>query len=216
MSLGDAAFSRGDIMRRLAKLEDEQRRMRAARRLESASIGEGGIKVHADGAIRSGDFDGDISKGQAGTDGWALGSERLALGGQLVGPVAFDGGRKHEGEFIIDDATARKVERNVWVPAWANEAIVMLVGMMSGRNDSATPGTVNGDLEIDGKFSQSFNKTVAAGDVFDVTLAQSEVINVSDKISFFLNGALWLNTGDAAWGPNSANNAGLNVNVIFR
>lgn len=51
MSLGDAAFSRGDIMRRLAFLEDEVRRLRSARRLESASIGEGGLRIKGEGGL---------------------------------------------------------------------------------------------------------------------------------------------------------------------
>ncbi len=45
MAVGDAAFSQGDIMRRLAMLEDEVRQLRAARRLESATIGDGGLRI---------------------------------------------------------------------------------------------------------------------------------------------------------------------------
>lgn len=51
MSLGDAAFSKGDYMRRLAALEREVQQLRSARRLESATIGEGGLTVKGAGGI---------------------------------------------------------------------------------------------------------------------------------------------------------------------
>lgn len=51
MAIGDAAFSSGDIMRRLRQLETEVRELRSARRLESSTIGEGGLKVKGEGGI---------------------------------------------------------------------------------------------------------------------------------------------------------------------
>lgn len=45
MSVGDAALSRGNIMRRLADLEDRLDRLTTARRLEAASIGAGGLRI---------------------------------------------------------------------------------------------------------------------------------------------------------------------------
>ncbi|WP_116051671.1 tail fiber domain-containing protein [Amycolatopsis palatopharyngis] len=52
MALGDAAFSNGDIMRRLRELEATVRELRGARRLESSTIGAGGVRVKGEGGIR--------------------------------------------------------------------------------------------------------------------------------------------------------------------
>lgn len=51
MALGDAAFSDGDIMRRLRQLEAELREMRSSRRLESSTIGAGGLTVKGEGGV---------------------------------------------------------------------------------------------------------------------------------------------------------------------
>lgn len=47
----DAAFSRGDYMRRLERLEREVEQLRSARRLEHATIGQGGLRVRGEGGI---------------------------------------------------------------------------------------------------------------------------------------------------------------------
>jgi hypothetical protein len=51
MAIGDAAFSQGDIMRRIKALEDKQREQGAGRRLENATIGDGGLRIKGDGGI---------------------------------------------------------------------------------------------------------------------------------------------------------------------
>lgn len=51
MGISDAALSRGDVMRRMSKLEDRQRRIETARRLEAAAIGSGGLRVHGGGRM---------------------------------------------------------------------------------------------------------------------------------------------------------------------
>lgn len=48
---GDAAKSRGDVMRRLRELEGKMREMIAGRRLENASVGEGGVTFYGSGGI---------------------------------------------------------------------------------------------------------------------------------------------------------------------
>jgi hypothetical protein len=52
LAIGDAAFSSGDIMRRLQRLESDLREFRGARRLESSTIGAGGMRVKGEGGIR--------------------------------------------------------------------------------------------------------------------------------------------------------------------
>lgn len=44
-NIGDAAFSRGDIMRELREMKREIRELKAARTLENATIGQGGLRV---------------------------------------------------------------------------------------------------------------------------------------------------------------------------
>ncbi|SCL31909.1 hypothetical protein GA0070616_4355 [Micromonospora nigra] len=56
--IGDNAVSSGDIMRRLRELEKQVEQLNAARRLESASIGRGGLVIKDGGALRVVDEDG--------------------------------------------------------------------------------------------------------------------------------------------------------------
>ncbi|MGH3878074.1 MAG: hypothetical protein ACRDSK_13675 [Actinophytocola sp.] len=49
--IGDAAHHPGDVMRRLQELERAFREMAASRRLENASIGAGGVRLHSGGSL---------------------------------------------------------------------------------------------------------------------------------------------------------------------
>lgn len=50
--LSDQAASRGDLMARLDALERQVAALRTGRRLPNASVGQGGIRVHAGGSVR--------------------------------------------------------------------------------------------------------------------------------------------------------------------
>jgi hypothetical protein len=50
-NIGDAAFSDGDIMRRLRTLEQHVRELNAGRRLENATVGAGGVTVKGTGGV---------------------------------------------------------------------------------------------------------------------------------------------------------------------
>lgn len=50
-NVGDLALNRGDVMRRLAELERQVRELNAGRRLEAATIGQGGMTVKGEGGI---------------------------------------------------------------------------------------------------------------------------------------------------------------------
>lgn len=136
MAIGDAAFSSGDIMRRLHQLEGDLRELRSARRLESSTIGAGGLKIAGGGSIRSTNFDGDVTAGDPGTEGWALGAERLALGGQLVGPVGFGSARDFQLPVTFDVGVpgATLASATIDVPEWADEAIVIATADATGDN----------------------------------------------------------------------------------
>lgn len=45
MAIGDAALSKGDLMRRLHRLERHVQELQAGRRLAAATVGEGGIRI---------------------------------------------------------------------------------------------------------------------------------------------------------------------------
>lgn len=162
----DQAFSPGDIMRRLHELEERMRELTAGRRLESAAIGAGGIRVHsggniringgggvqihdggdldvaADGVMRSANFDGDIAGGDAGTVGWALGRERLALLGAFAVPVEFGGNKDEIRGFAVDQGGVPPdqilLSVDIPVPVWADEALVFAFACATLENTSAT------------------------------------------------------------------------------
>lgn len=83
-----------------APLVEELRRLRARvsaletrAPLSNASIGEGGLRIHGNGAItvesgsfKSGDFDGNLDTGDAGTTGWAFDRARAAMPELLLRP----------------------------------------------------------------------------------------------------------------------------------
>lgn len=139
MAIGDAAFSSGDIMRRLHQLESELRELRSARRLENATIGAGGVRVAGGGSLRSTSFNGDLAQDEPGTTGWALGADKLVLRGQFVGPVAFGTARgftapvTHTAGLPPDKQATAKL----FVPGWADEALILVTADVTADNTSA-------------------------------------------------------------------------------
>lgn len=122
--IGDAAQSNGDIMRRLRELERFVQELAAARKLENATIGKGGIRVDAEGLIRSTTFDGDLRAENPGTVGWALGADRLVLGGQFVSPLGYSSEDGEEREFAYTTTPTERATVTITVPQWARQAIV--------------------------------------------------------------------------------------------
>lgn len=51
MAIGDAAFHGGNVMRRLAEMDARLREATAGRRLENATIGEGGLRIKDGGGV---------------------------------------------------------------------------------------------------------------------------------------------------------------------
>jgi hypothetical protein len=81
----DAAQSPGDVMLRLADLEREVRELGAARRMESATIGSGGIRVRGEGAeIRIQTADGLTDLAVLSSDGIFFDGEPLLLPGSVA------------------------------------------------------------------------------------------------------------------------------------
>lgn len=92
-TIGEAAFSQGDILRRLRQLERAIAQVAAGRRLESASVGAGGLRLFAGGSLTLEDG-GDVVV----LDG---GSVRLIGGGSLETIVGGIPGEVHGG--VIPD-----------------------------------------------------------------------------------------------------------------
>jgi hypothetical protein len=88
----DAAFSRGDVMRRLADLERQVADLSTARRLEAASIGTGGLSV------RGGHV---IIQDASGVETMRLSTDGLSLTGLLavLGSIDVEGG----GDITVTD-----------------------------------------------------------------------------------------------------------------
>lgn len=119
------ALWRRDIERRLRALE-------TSNRLESASIGSGGIRVHGSGAIRSGDFDGE-GLDEPGTAGWWLGPEGLVVNRAVVrsGPQVRIAHAVASPEPSLGTSFATVVSVQVEVPDWADTAQLLALGSVS-------------------------------------------------------------------------------------
>ncbi|GAA5111362.1 hypothetical protein [Haloechinothrix salitolerans] len=182
--------------------------------LENAHIPEGGVTVEGTATIRSTSFDGDLTVGRVGTQGWALGADRLALLGALVVPVDFYNDFASGNNYGITSAPTVKTSITVPVPRWAAEAGAIAISMISAQNNSASSDSLNGRSRIDGIEGQLFNATVTTGEVFDVTLGQTEVRDVRDRDSFDVDIQVW--TGGNTWPADNANNAALTLLVVFR
>jgi hypothetical protein len=137
-TIGDVAFSQGDIMRRLRELEAQVRELNAGRRLENASIGAGGIRVKDGGTIRSDTFDGDLAVNNPGTAGWAVGRDRMAVLGAMLQPVAAgtSGNGLDELSFPVRVAGDNRSEGTVIVPPWARVALIHTTVAASIKNTS--------------------------------------------------------------------------------
>lgn len=155
-SLPSIANELRDLRRRLERME-------LASRLESASVGRGGIRMLDQASIRSGDFDGDLSADDFGTTGWAIGGngavvvETLAVrdnagtvvGNDYMGPsdiVSLD---------AISSDYAPYASTTIQVPDWAATAKVAAIAGATFTNQTGSGHTV----------WAGFNRIVIGGDV---------------------------------------------------
>lgn len=217
MAIGDAAFGKGDIMRRLHQLEGDLRELRSARRLESSTIGQGGLKVKGFGSIRSTNFDGDVTTGDPGTEGWALGAERLALRGQLVGPVGFGSARDVQFNVTIQPGVPGEIlaESTIGVPDWADEAIVIATADATGDNT----GIQNDDAffvyaHIDGLNGHEAMVRLATDQQLSASATLMHVISNPDEQ---IRVACGVRSNIDTWpGATSNSRAAINAIAIFR
>lgn len=216
MALGDAAFSNADIMRRLAMLERQLAEVRAARRLENATIGAGGLRVAGGGVIRSTDFDGDMVLGDAGENGWALGVERLALRGQFLGPVAFDVQEDSTSNFTITTTETTRATVTVPVPAWADQAMTTAIVTANGvyENGAFPSVSLTARARIDGIDGLAPFQAVDNNSLGHVTVSQSRLLDVSATSSFQVLGRM--NVAADTWAAHERTFCHLSVTTLFR
>lgn len=178
-------------------------------------VQNGGMRVEQGGVIRSGNFDGNLSTGDPGSQGWALGSARLALLGAMVVPVDWNSGWDYQSGFSIGTTVrATKATVTMPVPSWADEAAVQVTTMFMCQNQSGSTDKINFSNEIDGVTGGGQTHTVDPGEVEHGTVPQSEIINVSGRTSFDIEGQMWTNAN--TWPSDSTNAVLLTTIAMFR
>lgn len=210
------------ISRKLADLERQIREMRAERSLESASIGDGGL--------RSANFDGDLATGQAGTEGWGLGGpdgryaifNDIVLRGGIIGndaltnPIQAEANRAHAENFGLPTTTyAVLAQFNFTVPAGFTRGLVTAVAIVNAVNSTSgsdyiyvapSINDVNGDTIYNGISGNG------GGDgTLNIQYAALTGLSGGQSIPCQVKAA----TAFAAWAPNSQNWATINAQVIW-
>jgi len=153
-------------MRRIRQLEAQVSELSTARRLESASIGSGGIRL-AGGAIRSSDFDG-TGMDDPGSAGFWISSDGAVLDRVVLreGSISAEALSESRGTLVDgsagDDGTVAFGSRYLAleIPSWAQTLSVAAFGVVSVF--PGNPTTVQGQIEIWGAPGQTF-VTEAAG-----------------------------------------------------
>jgi hypothetical protein len=216
-NVGDAAFSSGDIMRRLRTLEQHVRELTAGRRLENATIGAGGIRVTNDGVLRSDTFDGDMSQSDPGLQGWALGRDRLALGGQLVGPVAFDSAGEEQISFSLSTTPTAKATATLTVPPWADEALVLAISSARVVNESAFDDVCFSTVRIAGEDgSEMLGVAAASGASFSLTSVTAQHRRIIVSPASTISCQAMLSTSNSTWSTNVTNRCAIDAIAIYR
>lgn len=158
---GAGAFSQGDVMRRIRRLEQEITQLRTGRRLESASIGAGGLRILG-GLLRVQDVFGDDMFRAGGDPG------EVFIRDDILGPLV----RLIFGEGVFG-ATVFNTDP--------------LGDTSSGNNfvDLATPGPTISDVEV----SETGRALVFHGARIRNLLHSTDAQIVRGRMSFEITGA---------------------------
>ncbi|HEX5542461.1 MAG TPA: hypothetical protein VFX60_13020 [Micromonospora sp.] len=132
------------LVRDVQRLKRELRELRAARRLESATIGQGGITIKDGGSLRIVDEDGnviarfgDLSEFGDGMKGVILqragGEQAFSFYGTGVGDEGFVGIYDRSGNYIVtDDAHSRRGLARPYIPLHVGEIVQPVATTTSG------------------------------------------------------------------------------------
>jgi hypothetical protein len=188
----DAAFSRGDVMRRLADLERQVADLSTARRLESASIGTGGLSV------RGGHV---IIQDASGVETMRLSTDGLSLTGLLsvLGSIDVEGGGDitvTDGRLVARDSTGDVFRVDPTVPEiFMRKALISALSseILGDRVHTASVAT-DEDLTDE----QSFGDLPSAGpSVSGVTITFGiAVVFVGCRMAANLDAGLGISGGD--------------------
>lgn len=134
-NLSDPMMSQGDVMRRLADLERQLRELQTARRLESASIGRGGLRVKDGGRIEVIDDDGGIA--------FSASADGLTLDGLLrvIGDIRAEGG----GRIRYIDAEGQQI---VYIGRLFRDGQFVGSGLFVDYDDGTRLATLSGSGQI--------------------------------------------------------------------
>ncbi len=168
----------GYLMRLIQDLQRQITELRAARTLEAATIGQGGLTVAggsitiAGGSVKSSNFDGDVNAPAAGTVGFGLGGasgnavfNNLTLRGNIIGnaaltnPVAPAVANGAAGGFTFTVSSAVYETVNVTVPAGFSQALVMAVSTGGMTCNSSGGSSLFVQPRINGVLGQSIAAT---------------------------------------------------------
>lgn len=215
-NIGDAAVSQGDIMRRLRDLERAVRELTAARRLESASIGAGGLRIFGGGSLTvEGGGNVDVSEGSVrilDADGEFLAN---------VVPVGFDAKDGTDTEFGISTTPTTKATATLQVPTWAGggEMFMFAAGRTAAINTRAVSDFLwnsidSPELGINGfpLYSQ-----IEPSKFGTITTTESRLVPIpADKGGATIQAELRVWTNGGAWDSHPSNICQISAIAVFR
>lgn len=119
--------------------------------------------------------------------------------------------------FVVNQTHSAKVSGNIYGPAWANEAVVMVTGTCSAVNQSASLDYLRGEAFIEGdKDIGSFAVATANSGSAHVAVTSAHGITRSnfDTTPIEVKADFWTDFG--GWGAHGSNVAALTGIAIFR
>ena len=210
------------IARRLEAIERRITAVETGRSLESASIGDGGL--------RSENFDGDLATGTAGTEGWGLGGpdgkyaifNDIVLRGGIIGnaaltnPLRADANAARVSGFGTQTGTyAVLASFNFTVPTGFTNGLFTAVGIVNAYNDSSSSDYIWVTTNINGTNGEGLYNGIAGNGGGDGTLnvQYASVTGLTDGQLVPIQ--VKASTSFAAWSANANNWASVSAQVIW-
>lgn len=199
------------LMRRIKDLERQVREMAAAKRLESSTIGAGGLIVASEGAVRSDDF-------EAGVSGWRLVKDsaefnNLTLRGGIIGndalanPVKTAMGNNGLIGFGLETGPAQEIVGvEIAVPEGFTQVILHMQCQFSVLNTSGAFDYAYAGMgsNIGASSSEMYCGIEAGASGYTASGFAAQVANLeTDSIHVSAD----LRSGTAAWPTTTANSA---------
>lgn len=195
--------------------------MEAARGLESASIGDGGL--------RSANFDGDLASGSAGTMGWGLGGpdgryaifNDIVLRGGIIGndaltsPITAASSTASASAFGLTQSWAMLATTSLVVPAGFTRGLFTSAVLVNARNSRTESDYIFVAPYINGAPGNVIYNGISGNGGSDGTL------NIMYKALTGLTGgqsvvcAVSASTNGGPWDANASNTASVDAQVVW-